>query len=705
MSAVGVSWEGLGYFCDDMKRDIWFLLRYASTLEEATIVTGLEPENCGSAVWPLVEEMRDRAMSMRSTDIVVIPHPSPEERELLDKLQLLRFYCNARIIVFPCSDTDEHKTVWECLVKYVSSLWPQWALPVDDPRGGVSDRRVVPREVFIVGVQIESEESVLLHAVWCTEKRKHAWQFVGGEVRFGHDETVYDAARRVWAEKVGCVYGGLGWDDVFEVPAEKGILVHISDEDSSSLRHPSRPFLFVKVKQEFVAARTVGRRHIRMTMPEHGQFVKHNNTEAVRQVHSEGWTFIEHEEGSWLELDVTNGRMSSVDDRPIRKEHTELMRAKPDTLWQWLEGFGVKVVMGAAIPEGKQMLVVRNIDKAVSDEVLTEFFAERGVVVTSVFQLAVPKHCAKVEVEDPESMKKALRCNGMKCGRRNITVEILDSESVPLERVRGSDVQPAVAAEPVYSGLPPNVAAIAAEGPWFITVAGFDPLLRPPEIESKVFQLVESLAPEAKIKSHKTKITIDQGMVLVLELDSQEGCVQACKLHGEGDTNLAPAKLTVTLGEPKPPVRRNKDKEKETEAGERRERKKEGRERDRDRERPREERRKNREEGPPGAGGPKSNPFGAAKPTDTGHGKGKGKSGGYGKGADDGFHSADEEESDPFRRMASKAEGPGQRPRLNLKPRSKPLDADRSAPVSGTRPSPFGPAKPVSRADMDDKWR
>merc|ERR550534_1537708 len=93
---------------------------------------------------------------------------------------------------------------------------PNFMLPVNPPEGGYG-KSYFTQCVVVVPVHSAPESTDRLHlfGVFCLEKKKRHWAFVGGDTKPSFtDGSVLDAAKRVWHEHIGTFFN-MSWEDCF----------------------------------------------------------------------------------------------------------------------------------------------------------------------------------------------------------------------------------------------------------------------------------------------------------------------------------------------------------------------------------------------------------------------------------------------------------------------------------------------------------
>jgi len=673
---MGVFLEEVGYFLEDMKKDLWWLLRAAHQPSGKVFFCGdeeledipAEKENIISVLKQRFTLHAEAHEGQVRAKIAVIPSVTPEEMEVLKCLSNLKFNCHGLVSVFPCMKEANNAALWGAYHVYASGLQPQWIVPSD----GAGQKSTFGQCSVVVPVYINpaKKEVKLLH-VWCPEKKKRHWGFIGGDIIRGVDQNLYDAARREFQEELGMFFDR-SWSECFqaELPAngdepisDPRNLMFVSLE-KDGVRYPCRPYFFAQVTEEFYDSSLAYEDKsgvIQLPQPK-VDCVRWDDLEHATRVHLEGVAFVEHTEARWLNLDFETGRLWSDDNRQLRRDNVELMKPQPEKVWQWLAS-----LLGCAAPERAPMLpadfdsaaplAVRmsGIDKQATDEDIKEFFESGGIIRTTlVKQFENPKHTARVEFEDLKMLELALGLSGHSLQRRKVKVEIWtegDSKGDPESGVRPLQE---------YTGELPE------EGPFKIMVSGLDRTVDKDALGYFFWDracMVKDV--EFPLKQHR-----HAGF---LELADQESLRKALGLNNAA---FRGREITVELFHPSMATA-------------------------------------------PSSGG-------ASGGRRDGDRRDKGGGKGGGKGKRDGGFSIDR---DP----PSRSEFGSERPKLNLKPRTVQGDdgggppprsgfgggfddrgggyENRGTEQRSSRPDPFGGARPrddrfkATRADNDDNWR
>jgi len=494
---VAVFLEEVQYFLDDMKRDLWWLLQFTRQPSPKTFVRGdeelvpVEP-----AVQAMINCLRERAEQHVETHgnqvrarITLIPGVSSEERALLCSLRNLSFHCKGRIEVFLCMKEANNAAIWAAYHNFVAASEPHWVVKTDSPGNKVAFAQCVV--VVPVFVNPAKQEIKLLN-VWCPEKKKKHWAFPSGDIKRGVDRNVYDAARREFHEEVG-IFLGRSWQDCFEseLPSDwidqerptRGTFAYIALE-KDGVRYPCRPHIFARVTEDFYEAsrsyedasgvidlsKAISQANVDFVRWDH--FHGEEVSRLAERVHLEGVAFIEHDEARWVNLEFQTGKLSADDGRVLRRESAELFKLRPERLWAFFAD-----LLGVEPPERTSLLPadfnedgpfavrVSGIDKTAQDDDIADFFTEVQVNVTAVRQFDVPKHTARVDCADKESLERALGMSGRALLRRKVKVELW------IEAGRTGE---AVVAAPGARPLKEYDGPLPEDGPYVIRCRGLD---------------------------------------------------------------------------------------------------------------------------------------------------------------------------------------------------------------------------------------
>jgi len=704
----GVFLEEVAYFLEDMHVDLRWLLRAAHQPSGEAFIRGDEElEEVGPDMQAIIENVCTRAdehmeahTNQVRAKIVIIPSVSPKEHELLAGLRRLKFHCRGRIEVFRCMKEANNATIWTSYHNFVASQQPQWMVTTD----GLGQKTLFAQCTVVVPFWLDrAKQEVRVLSVWCPEKKRH-WAFPEGDILRGVDRNLYDAARRQFHEEVG-VFFGRDWRGCFmaELPADgnkeissEHIVKYVSLE-KDGVRYPCRPHFFVQVTDEFYEATLhyQDEAHynvIRLPRPE-VDCVRWDDDRSAHQVHTEGLRFLGHDEARWLDIEFQTGRLYSEDNRQLRKENSDLMKQRPQRVWaHWARLLGVEAPERASLlpadfpPEGPFAVRMSGIDKMASDEHIAEFFEASAIKTKLVKQFDVPKHTARIEFHDINSLEEALCLSGRNLQRRKVKVELwADADCEGVEAVPGQ--------RPLqqFDGKLPE------EGPWQCRCRGLDRSVtrddlgyffwdrncqvhdvQHPMKGERHAGLVEFVDADSLRRALSLNMAIFRGREMAIDL-IQKGSLPQHDASASGDGGSG-----YGAG-----------------GGQRRSEQRGG--------------------GGLGGGGRDSRdrqPMSGGYNRDSeraGLGRGGGK-GGLGRGRPGGLGGG------PEREPPSREEFGSERVKLQLKPRSVPVpDQDGQtaqaegmqprAPSGNIRPDPFGGARPrderykPTRADSDDNWR
>eukprot|EP00927_Polykrikos_kofoidii_P039014 TRINITY_DN33454_c0_g1_i1.p1 TRINITY_DN33454_c0_g1~~TRINITY_DN33454_c0_g1_i1.p1 ORF type:complete len:787 (+),score=197.12 TRINITY_DN33454_c0_g1_i1:104-2464(+) len=490
---VGVFLEEVAYFLDDMKRDLWWLLVRAHQPGDTAhpLVRGDEEL---LPVLPAVEAAIGRLMK-RAADhaeahaqqvrakIVIIPGVTTEERSVLSALSNLTFHCKGKIEVFPCMKEANNAAIWGAYHNCVAAAEPQWLLQTDSP----GQKNAFAQCIIVVPVWVDpAKQEIKLLNVFCPEKKKRNWAFMGGDIVRGTDRNLFDSARREFHEEVG-VFFGWTWEECFQTvlptqwcdPAEVPNTLLYAALEKEGVRYQCRPHLFAQVTESFyenIRCYEDSNGVIRMPQPS-VDFVRwdelHEGEDSemlAQRVHLDGVAFLEHDEARWVSLEFDTGKLSAGDNRPLRRETAELFKQRPEKIWGYFAALlGVQAPgRQSALPQdypedGPLAIRMSGIDKSAQDSDIVDFFAEVQVTAVSVRQYDVPRHTARVDFADKEALEGALAMNGRALLRRKVKVELWCEGD-------GAVVDAAPGAKPMkeYDGELPE------EGPWHARCRGLD---------------------------------------------------------------------------------------------------------------------------------------------------------------------------------------------------------------------------------------
>jgi len=483
---VGIFLEEAGYFLEDMKKDLWWLLRAAHQPSGEVFYRGCEVlEEVAPGVETIIQTIKDKfSKHVESHEnqvrakITIIPSVTQEEMEVLIGLRRLKFHCKGQIEVFLSMKEANNAAIWGAYHNHVASVQPQWILDTD----GAGQKSLFAQCLSVVPFIANKDKSELklLH-VFCPDRKKRHWAFPGGDIIRGADTCIYDSARREFQEELG-VFFGRDWAKCFEAPLPREGTDSISDPNNllyvsvekDGVRYPCRPTIFAQVSEEFYeASRTHEDDHGVIKLPKPaGESVRYDDLEMANRVHLDGLAFTEHDEARWLNLDFETGRLWSDDSRQVRKENAEFLKSQPDKIWRFFAQ-----LLGRDMPEKATMLPanfdtngpfavrISGIDKTAQNSDVEEFFESGGIIKTTlVKQFDVPKHTARVEFETVTMLEEALGLSGRMLLRRKLKVELWTEV--------GADE--ATADAPGAAPLKEYVGPLPQEAPFKATCRGLD---------------------------------------------------------------------------------------------------------------------------------------------------------------------------------------------------------------------------------------
>jgi len=243
---VGLFLEEIAFFMEDMERDLWWLMRMAHQPDGTPpVVRGDEQIGpVDAAVEASIQKLKERAdahaadhVSQVRAKIVIIPAVDKAEREILNALRNLKFHCKGQIQVFPCIKEANNAAIWQAYFNCVSGMEPQWLMKSD----GVGAKSVFSRCAVIVPVYIDrNKKEIKIFNVWCPEKKKRHWAFLEADILRGADRHIYDTCRRVFNSQVG---------HLFSKPWSGCFLSELPDNAGAELKDPS-VCTFVKLEQD-----------------------------------------------------------------------------------------------------------------------------------------------------------------------------------------------------------------------------------------------------------------------------------------------------------------------------------------------------------------------------------------------------------------------------------------------------------------------
>jgi len=448
---MAVFLEEVAYFLEDMQRDLWWLLRAALQPSGEKFVRGDEElEELDPSVTALIDSMQEKADKHFESHgnqvrgkMTIIPQVTQEERELLAALRNLRFHCKGQIDVFRCMAEANNAAIWAAYHNSISTVEPQRLVPTD----GMASKSLLARSVFVIPVRVDKEKKeIRVLSVFSPGTGRQHWAFAGGDIHRGMDRNVYDAARREFQEEVG-VFFDMDWKHAFleELPDDMSdpidcdeicSYVHL---EKDGVRYPCRPYIFALASDAFYA-RTMEYQTssgvIKLPMPKSEHIRWDDQADAKRVIHLQGALFVEHDEANWLSIDFDNGRLSDDrENRQVRKEFADLLKQRPEKVWEWFASLlGVDpparqaTITSTLSPDGPFAVRMTGIDKTATDEDVAQFFEEADIKCRAVEQHEVPKHTARIDFFDADSLEKAIQLSGRTLKRRKVKVELWDKE-------------------------------------------------------------------------------------------------------------------------------------------------------------------------------------------------------------------------------------------------------------------------------------
>lgn len=361
-----------------------------------------------------------------------------------------------------------------------------------------------------------------------------------------------------------------------------------------------------------------------------------------------------------MSLDYETGKILADDVRQLRKENSDLIRSQPEKVWQWLADIlGVEAVQrNSALPsdfpeDGPFAVRMSGIDKTATDEDIKAYFEEREVEVKCVEQFEVPRHTARIDFHDRSALEKAIQLSGHNLLRRKVKVELWSEGTTS-----------GITSSPGAKPLKPYTGPLPDEPPFKVIIRGLDKSVTRSDIGYFFWDRDCQVADiDFPLKSER-----HAGIV---EFENQESLRNAMGLNS---AIFKGREVSIALP--------------------------------------------SKEDLRPSA-------------TARGGGGGSGSGGGRGRGASStgrggGYSSTDRDrgvDAGPSREFRldrqppSRAEFGSDRPRLELKPRSRPMPGEpgyreeQTRPGNPSKPDPFGGAVPredrfkSTRADADENWR
>lgn len=226
---VGLFLEEIAYFMEDMERDLWWLLRMAhQPAGPPELIHGDEViEPVDAAVEAAIQKLKERADKHAEEHVAqvrakIVIIPSVDKTE--------RSILNGlRKLKFHCQGQVE---VFPCMKEANNAaIWQAYFNCVAgmEPQwmmksDGPGAKGVFARSGAIVPIYVDrNKKEIKVFNVWCPEKKKRHWAFLEGDILRGADRHIYDTCRRIFNNKVGHLFGK-DWSGCFlaELPQQAG---------------------------------------------------------------------------------------------------------------------------------------------------------------------------------------------------------------------------------------------------------------------------------------------------------------------------------------------------------------------------------------------------------------------------------------------------------------------------------------------------
>jgi hypothetical protein len=209
------------------------------------------------------------------------------------------------------------------------------------PNFSIGDKGKVLNNAVIVPYYkdtIDGVDEVYLFNVF--ELSKKHWAFVGGDVKFSEDKTLYDASVREWKEECGLLLG-YSFEEAFNLNSSHFENWKISEGEiaSNSGAYFTGRFLFVHASEKFYNETKNGVNNLLEKNLD--QFVTSMDDKVkMKKIHTEGFTFLECDQCCWISFkgyddDINPFQIGSK----IRSDNVQFVRQRngvKNKWWKWM---------------------------------------------------------------------------------------------------------------------------------------------------------------------------------------------------------------------------------------------------------------------------------------------------------------------------------------------------------------------------------
>ena len=203
------------------------------------------------------------------------------------------------------------------------------------PNFSIGDRGKVMNNAVIVPYYkdtVDGVDEVYLFNIF--ELSKKHWAFVGGDVKFSEDQTLYDASVREWKEECGLLLG-YSFEEAFNLNSSHFENWEISEGEiaSNSGAYFTGSFLLVHASEKFYNETKNG---VNFLLEKNlDQFVTSTDDKVkIRKIHSEGFTYLECDQCCWISFKGYDDDMKWIGSK-IRSDNVKFVRQRNDVKYKW----------------------------------------------------------------------------------------------------------------------------------------------------------------------------------------------------------------------------------------------------------------------------------------------------------------------------------------------------------------------------------
>jgi len=207
------------------------------------------------------------------------------------------------------------------------------------PNFSIGDRGKVMNNAVIAPYYKDTVDGVdvvyLFNIFELSEKKKH-WAFVGGDVKFSEDDTLYDSSVREWKEECGLLLE-YPFDKAFNLNRSHFENWEISEGElaSNSGAYFTGSFLLVHASEEFYNETKNG---VNFLLEKNlDRFVTSTDDKVkIRKIHTEGFTYMECDKCCWISLKEYDDNIKLMGSE-IRSDNVEFVRQREKhKWWKWM---------------------------------------------------------------------------------------------------------------------------------------------------------------------------------------------------------------------------------------------------------------------------------------------------------------------------------------------------------------------------------